>query len=158
MSKLLIALISTAFAGIAAAQTAAPAVEPQPTDPAAARRAASSSNVEKATEDKGHTQRAGEAAAKASGTGMSDEAKTARQKASRQNIKGATAGTEKGYTQSAGDAAAKASGTGMSDDAKAKRRAASKENVKKATEDKGHTQRAGEAAAKAGEEAKAAPK
>jgi hypothetical protein len=65
MNKLLIALIATAFAGITAAQTPAPAAETKPTDAAAARRAASEENVKKATEDKGHTQRAGEAAAKA---------------------------------------------------------------------------------------------
>lgn len=156
MNRLLIALVAIALAGAVTAQTPAPATIADPQDAAAARRAASRQNVQKATEDKGHTQRAGEAAAKAGGTGMSDEAKAARRAASSQNVKKTT--EDKGHTQRAGEAAAKASGTGMSDDATAARRAASAESVKKTTEDKGHTQRAGEQAAKVREEQKAPPK
>ena len=106
MSKLFVALFATIFAGIATAQTPAPAATTNPQDAAAARRAASSENVKSATEDKGHTQRAGDAAAKASGTGMSDDAKKARREASAENVKKAT--EDKGHTQRAGEAAAKA--------------------------------------------------
>ncbi len=80
-------VIATLFASIAAAQTPAPAAVASPPDAAAARRAASQENVKKMTEDKGYTQRAGDAAAKASGTGMSDEAKAKRQAASQDNVK-----------------------------------------------------------------------
>jgi hypothetical protein len=103
----LIALFAAAFAAAVTAQTPAPASGATPSDAAAARRTASQENVQKATEDKGHTQRAGEAAAKASGTGMSDDAKAARRAASKENVQKAT--EDKGHTQRAGEAAAKAS-------------------------------------------------
>lgn len=102
MNKLLIALLATSFAAAAQAQTPAPAA---PQDPAAARRTASPENVQKATEDKGHSGRAGDAAAKAGGTGMSGEAKEARRTTSKANVQKST--EDKGHSGRAGDAAAK---------------------------------------------------
>jgi hypothetical protein len=78
------------------------------------------------------------------------DARAARQKASRDNIQKATAGTEKGYTGAAGEAANKA--TTSKDMPKVAPDAATKrEAVESATAGtaKGYTQSAGEAAAKA---------
>jgi hypothetical protein len=78
------------------------------------------------------------------------DARAARQKASPENIKDATSGTEKGYTGAAGEAANKAAATkGMpkvAPDSAAKREA-----VESATSGtaKGYTQSAGDAAANA---------
>ena len=79
-----------------------------------------------------------------------EEAKAARQKASRDNVKAATSGTEKGYTRSAGEAAEKAAAT--KDTQKVTPDNASKQSaVKSATSgtEKGYTRAAGEAAEKA---------
>jgi len=106
MSKLLIAMIATAFAAMATAQTPAPAG-----DAAAARQKASPENIKKATAgtEKGYTQAAGEQAAKAAES--KDMPKVAPDAAAKQEaVKSATAGTEKGYTQAAGEQAAKAKG------------------------------------------------
>ena len=78
------------------------------------------------------------------------EAANARQKASRGNIKSATAGTEKGYTGAAADGAAKAAKSkdmpSVTPDAKAKQDAL---NSATAGTQKGYTGAAGDAAAKA---------
>jgi|KBSMisStandDraft_5_1062788.scaffolds.fasta_scaffold2782891_1 uncharacterized protein (DUF697 family) len=79
-----------------------------------------------------------------------DEARAARQKASPENVKKATAGTEKGYTRAAGEAAEKAAAS--KDMPKVTPDNASKQQaVKSATAGtaKGYTQAAGDAAAKA---------
>ena len=106
MTKLLIALVAGTLASVGIAQTApAPADTKASPDKAAATKS-TQNPVSAATADKGHTQRAADQAAKAEGTGAS--AKEARRAASRENIKGATAGTAKGYTGAAADQAAKA--------------------------------------------------
>ncbi len=72
----------------------------------AARRSKSAGTVSKTTEDKGHSGRAGEAAAKAGGTGMSNDATAARRSASPANVAKTT--EDKGHAQRAGEATAKA--------------------------------------------------
>jgi hypothetical protein len=78
------------------------------------------------------------------------DARAARQKASPDNVKKATAGTEKGYTQSAGEAANKAAASKdmpkVAPDDAAKRKAVESATAGTA---RGYTQSAGEAAAKA---------
>lgn len=112
MSKLMIALIGTAFAATVAGQTPAPApAKPAPAtienpqDAAAARRAASPETVKKTTEDKGHTQRAGEASEKAAA--KKDTPKPLPDTASQREAVSKTT-ADKGHTQRAGEASEKA--------------------------------------------------
>jgi hypothetical protein len=78
------------------------------------------------------------------------DARAARQKASPENVKKATSGTEKGYTGAAGEAANKAAATkdmpSVTPDSAAKRDAVESATAGTA---KGYTQSAGDAAAKA---------
>ena len=94
-----VAGIGAGWAGNAFSPDAAAAAQDK-----AATNKAKQAQVGAATADKGYTQRAGEQAAQAEGTGAS--ARAARRAASRENVKNATA--DKGYTQRAGDAAAQA--------------------------------------------------
>lgn len=107
MRNLAVAVLVTASAAIAAAQTPAPAPATisNPKDAAAARQAASRKNVQDATQDKGYTQRAGEAASKAATTkDMPNVTPDAASK--REAVSSAT--KDIGYTQRAGEAAAAA--------------------------------------------------
>ena len=116
MSKLLIAMIAAAFANVVIAQGASPPADvkaptTQTTEVAkkeakAAKSKAKHEQLESATKDIGHARRAGEAAAKAEGTGAS--ASPQRRAASAGNVASKT--EDIGYTRRAAEESAKAKG------------------------------------------------